>query len=509
MAEAVLSEAVRLHGASGPLLGNLAAAQAKLGNEQLAAKTLQQALEIDPNFAFALNWLAAREKARGGEVAALAALRKVAARPGSWRAHLWLAQQALVKKDAAGALALYREVLDKTKELPAEALAQISGDLGKAGLASDAVALVGPRYVAAVHGLPTGNNLIQACIAQKDGAGARRILAELYALPRPDWRETLLKLELAIDQVDRGYGAVTDPKTLEVTILVVERPLWMRDGPAFTRLLPEKPADAVHVAFMSGSVLNPDTVAAKTPVAKPSDGLGRFARAVPIHLAEQVHLTTDARTSLLVPWLRRGGFVLSGRPWSPEILTPMNPRPDYLVLLHFDATQTPMQVECSLVRAIDEKPVANFKQPIRLDDDFTTVRALTTSVLRELATHADVAARTPPAWLVPSSSTRLPAYCHGLEQALAVQCASQVPLNRPFLSGERNILDQLLDLTLREPTFVLARLLFLATLERESKLKAAIAAEYKEKAERLAREWKLNAEGEELAKEVMGRVVWE
>ncbi len=130
-------------------------------------------------------------------------------------------------------------------------------------------------------------------------------------------------------------------------------------------------------------------------------------------------------------------------------------------------------------------------------------------LLRELQTHADVAPAPPPAWLAPPSAAHLGAYAAGLEQALAVGCAAQVPLNRPFLYGERNVLDQLLDLSLREPGNALARLLFLATVERESRLRSAVAAEYRSRVERLQSRHPLPPPADELAKEVLGRVVWE
>jgi tetratricopeptide (TPR) repeat protein len=508
-AEAILSTALKRGGPSGSVLANLALAQSALGDEQQAQKTLWRSLECDPNLSFALSWYADQARRRGGDPAEVAALTSVARLDGSWLAQLRLAAISLKAKENAKALERYREVLDRLESIPPDALLKISGDLCNAGLLSEALALCAPRFVAAQHGLPAGSNLIHAYITQRDGASARRLLEELYALKRADWREPLSNLERAIDQVDRGYGTVADAKTLEMTMLLFSRPLWIHDGEVFARHFPKKSPEAVHVAFMAGSVRNPDTAAASAPVAKPADPTGRFSRAVPVYLAEQVHLRSDARTSLLIPWLRRGGHVLSAQPWSPELLAAMSPKPDYLVLMHVDAMQTPMKMKLTVVRVIDESTVATIERAARLDDDFASVRESAESLLRELATHAEVTPAQPPPFLVAGSSTRLPAWCLALEQSLAVHCASQAPLNRPFLSGERNILDHLLDVALREPANVAARLLFLVTLERQSRLRAAIAAEYKGRVERLQKEFPLTGVGEELATEVVGRVVWE
>ena len=132
-AERVLSDALRQHGEDGSLLTNLAKSYSGRGEQALAERTLWRALEVDPNQDNGLLWYAAIHRERGGESAEMEAFRRVAALPNSWRAQLWLARGELERKNLAGALNRYREAIRQANPLPADALMQISGDLGNAG----------------------------------------------------------------------------------------------------------------------------------------------------------------------------------------------------------------------------------------------------------------------------------------------------------------------------------------------------------------------------------------
>src|SRR6185369_884292 len=172
----LLSKDLKKHGPDGAVLTNLAKARAGMGKTALADATLWTALEFDPNQSSGLMWYAAIQRERSGEAAEVDAFRRVFVMAGSWRAQLWLARSALKRRDTAAALAFYRGVLDLLKAVPADAFMQITGYLCNAGLVKEATDLCSSRFVAEQHGLPAGNNLVQAYVAQKDAANARRIL---------------------------------------------------------------------------------------------------------------------------------------------------------------------------------------------------------------------------------------------------------------------------------------------------------------------------------------------
>ncbi len=94
-AERTLQVGIEKAGATGTLLTNLAKVYAERGEEERADKTLWQAIQADPNQDNGLLWWATIQQERGGETAYVAALKTVAALPGSWRAQLWLARHFL------------------------------------------------------------------------------------------------------------------------------------------------------------------------------------------------------------------------------------------------------------------------------------------------------------------------------------------------------------------------------------------------------------------------------
>ena len=133
-AERVLASYVERNGEDGAVLTNLAKAQAERGDEVQSGRTLWRALEVDPNQDNGLGWYWALVRERDGDAAGVEALRGVANLPGSWRAQLWLARLALQSGGVGDALDLYDQSLGRMPTpTPADALTQMSGDLGNAG----------------------------------------------------------------------------------------------------------------------------------------------------------------------------------------------------------------------------------------------------------------------------------------------------------------------------------------------------------------------------------------
>ena len=139
-----------------------------------------------------MGWYEVIHHERGGKEAGLAALRRIAELPGSWRAQLGLARDALDRRDLPAAISLYQRALSHAEPAPADMLMQISGDLGNQGHLPELLELVGLRFDPGKHGLEVGNNLLKAHVDLGQLDGARQILDQLYALKRPDWKETLI-----------------------------------------------------------------------------------------------------------------------------------------------------------------------------------------------------------------------------------------------------------------------------------------------------------------------------
>lgn len=482
-AEKVLSGHIARHGEEGSVLCNLAKVHAERGDAAKSARVLWRSLELDPNQDNALLWYASLQPDR------TAGFEKVRALKGSWRAQLWLAREALERNDPAAALALYAEVFSHANPVPADALQQISGDLGNRGLLKEILEVCGPVYDPGIHGLGPGNNLMKAHADLGETAKARAILERLYSLQRPDWKPFL-------DDWDSRLAkppAPVDPANLEASLLTLEGPVWARKGSPAQAFLPSKPGDAPPVAFLAASVSGaPDEGVARGP-----DVRGRLSRGIPMFLAEQVHLRTPARGRFLVPWAKQGIFLVYSTPVEAGYLQASGA--PHAVLLHLDTKAGPWSARFRLVRTAGAAVLSEWEQALDPADPDRSVRACVERTLRELKENAGLAVDAGDGGL-PAS---LPQYLLGLDQALAVLCTEV----GGELVSERAILDNLLDLCLREPGHASSRFLLLSTMAQEAKRRPQVAAEYRAKVRKLQQEHPLG-EPARAAAERMESGIW-
>lgn len=467
----VLERALARHADDAYLLSNLARAYAALGEGERAQKLIWLALSIDPNEESSLSWLITLANARGGVQSMLDAYTRAAALPGSWRAQLWLARYALERGDLAGATRLYEEALGRASPTPADLLMQMSGDLGNRGQTRLLVQLTQPKFDVLAHGLLVGNNLLRAYLELGMLPEARKLLEQLHAQQRPDWREHLRHWESRLDEAGRRHGEVTAP--LEVVVLKLDPPLWARGVFGFESLLPEKDARAPRVHFVCGSGEIDDDTGGKV-VAQPTNDLGRLTRALPLFLAEELHLTTGANTTLLLPWIKHGGFVLSARRWTRDFLPVDDPPPDLLAFLHVDARATPWRLEVRIEGARGE-PRA-FDRAFSFESAAADVLALREEVVERVANALTLTPVSAPVLAGPRPE-HLPDYLVALEQALAVGLAAR-QAEASFLYQERAIFDHLFDVALQSPELLRPRMLLVDALEHQSRRRKDMVAEY-------------------------------
>ncbi|HTU68144.1 MAG TPA: tetratricopeptide repeat protein [Steroidobacteraceae bacterium] len=450
-----------------------------------ADELIWRALALAPNEEFSLNWLISTAHARandnGGRDAILAAYTRAAQLPGSWRAQLWLARYALEGGKLADATKLYEEALGRATPPPGDLLMQLSGDLGNAGQTALLVQLTRPRFDLETHGLAVGNNLIRAYLELGMLAEARALLEQLYARQRPDWREHLLHWERKIDDAQRKYGEINEP--IELIVMRLEQPVWARGTLDFDALLPAKAASAPRIQFVCASGEGPvDPKADGRVVSQPTNELGRLSRALPMFLAEEVFLRTNARAAFLLPWLKTGGFILSAKPWTRAFLPADQSPPDVLVFTHIDAAHSPW-----LVRVTIEQPTRPEARPVTFEQafEFRTAAQDAMTLLNDVITRVTIllALRredtsdelaTPPA-------TLMSGYLSGIEEALAVGLAARLPNAESFLYQERAMFDHLFDVALHGEQQARPRLLLVNALENEARRRPDIVREYLEK----------------------------
>ncbi len=491
-AEQLFAEYLRKHGEDGVVLTNLAKALSALDRDEEAVDTLWRALELDPNQDNGLGWYEVIHREKGGPSASMDALKRISALPGSWRARLWLARAELEANHLDSAVSLYQDALGMApRPVSTDLLTQMSGDLGNHGHLPELLSLTSLHFDVETHGITVGNNLIKAAIDTGQLDAARTLLRKLEACQRPDWRETLGFWEGELTKATMEAHDPVPAAKLQMTMLQVNNPLWLKPDHATAALLPPREADAPHIVFLGSSY-----EAARMPseiTVQQSDNPGRMSRALPLFLNETVHLHSEARTTTLIPWITNsgGGFGLFGK--APDLAEMAHharqisggdgARPaDFLVGTHLFVHGENWKLQLSLVRTIDGKTLVSKSYDFP-EVGFSQIAAdVCEDLLAALATEADITRREPPDGTQVSNS-ELDHYLFRLEQALAVRCRTMDGIPSGFLTNPAEILDGMVLLCLQNPCHVPSRILLWRCLEalksREPELVKSMAAKVK------------------------------
>lgn len=461
-------------GEAGYLETNIAKAYAGMGEQVRAEQILWHALELDPNQDNAVGWYVALQHERFGDSGSHGAYARVAKLPGSWRAQIWLAREALAAQDVETARALYKQVLAELKDVPADVLMQISGDLGKAGQLELLVTLCRPRFSVQQHGIQVGNNLLKGYVDIGRRQEAREILEQLYAQQRPDWQETLTFWEREIDKAEGRFGPVAADAPLRIELVALTEPVWTRSRLGFEALLPLKYADANHLVVICGS--GEKERPKDGPMSQPADQLGRVTRGVPMLIAEELFLRTSSRVSYILPWMQDGGFVLSAQPWDVGEKWVKELEADWILTTHVDARQEPWKIHLNAVDGKSGEAIKEWVVPMTPHGNTAeAVFQCVESVLKEFPK------RIPDEVFTRPRADWLPHYTVLLEQGLAVGLSNKVPSGKRFLQSERSILDGMLLAAVELPSNVRIRMLLLSTLEREARTRPEVVREYRDK----------------------------
>jgi hypothetical protein len=238
------------------------------------------------------------------------------------------AREALARKDQAGAMAIYEEVLAGAGDR-ADVLVTISGDLGVNGYAREIVDLIAPHYDAQRHGPATGFNLLQAFIAIRDPEAAQHILDLLFALNRPDLKERLLGFSNVIadmmlldaegtepGEAPAGGAPAAGQQTRKIDLVSISKPIWCYGLENLGGLLPQKEGNLRRVAFGQLAILGLEDV--EGAMKRPEEELGRLSRGIPLWLAEMLYFSTNWMAISVVATLQREHYGIFAAEWSTE-----------------------------------------------------------------------------------------------------------------------------------------------------------------------------------------------
>lgn len=510
-AEKVLKSFLEKNGDDGSVLTNLAKVYAARGETEKQNATLWRALTVDPNQDNGLGWYVALEREVSGEEAALIALRRVAQLPNSWRPQLWLARAALESNDLPQAINCYREGLSHAgSNVPTDLLMQMSGDLGNQHKLTELVGLTEQYFIPEEHGLQVGNNLIKAHIELGQIDEARRILDQLYSLKRPDWKETLgyWDTQIAKSQVAKSKADLAEP--LSMIMLTIEGPVWLKSDSPASRIFPLTRKQGPLITFLGSSATTSSPAQAVEP--QMADAPGRMSRALPLFLAEQVTLASDANVQTFIPWISEGsgGFVLSGVAWTEndalEYVRRSETNSEYVALVHLNTVSDPWSVDLRLLKTSNGECVANLQGFVAQSIPGQPVIELSHRLIDLITEQLQIKATRTSLYRVPDEAY-LSNYLLRLEQLLAVRCAGMEGVSAGFLHGEREIIDGNLQLCLTFPSNVATRILLVQTLLTMNKIKPEVIREFIEKVTMLQKDKPLPEPGQSAVQEMLNELI--
>ena len=218
-----------------------------------------------------------------------ATLQKAAARELDVPAMLAEARDFLDKQDLPPALHLYEQIAQSAPAL-ASAIATISGDLGATGHIDALVEFVAPRYEPMAHGVPTGINLLQAFLHQRNAVAAQQLHDVLRHFSTTGLRHRLDGFQSAITKMRAELAAEApavpaNVSEANVKLINISKPIWayglQQEGEA---LLPTKAGRTRRIAFLPLALTGGDL--AEGTMAPADHPLASLVRGLPLALAE-------------------------------------------------------------------------------------------------------------------------------------------------------------------------------------------------------------------------------
>ena len=482
-AEAVLEGYLKEHGEEGSVLVNLAKVFASRGEQDRAEATLWRGLELEPNQENGINWYGSIAQEKGGNDGAKEALEKIRVLPGSWRAQMFLARAELTLGNLPTAKALYEEAIANVAQpLPADLLMQMSGDLGTSGHLNELLELTVPNFVAEVHGMTVGANLIKASVDIGNLELAAKLTSVLGAFNRPDYAQALAFWN---QQITQKLSGLPNPNGgVQIGMLRVDGPIWMPPASPVRALFGNKPAGP-SVTFLGGSAETPEV--AEGEQVQISDVLGRMTRALPLYLAEQVDMRTAASGRAMIPWAvpqgagQPGGFIVSSARWPDETarnaVQDPNNLSDYVVTVHVDAEVSPWEASLVFIRASDGSRIGELQADFTPENPTEGLAKLTDEVVELLSSFGT--SSTPGIYRVPAGDA-FPGYLVRLEQLLAVRCAGMEGVSPQFLTGAEEIIDGNLAQAEAMPDSIPVRVLLVETMGAVARIRPEVMQDFQQ-----------------------------
>jgi len=491
-AETVLRQQLEKHGESVAVVFNIGLTQAARGDHEAAEQSFWRVLGLEVNHREASGALLASRHKQGGDAAVQDTLLRIGALPGNWRARLWQARGALDRKDVAAAVELYHEAIAVAgKPVPTDLLMQMTGDLGATGhpdvMLKEAASLLDVEQ----HGLQGAHNLFHACLHTGELPAARALLDLLFSKQQMAWRQPLGQWESELVQArlaQQAAKAKAKPNEGKVTLLVDEGPIWLPERSPASELFTVPVGEVPGIAILGCSAETPQAEGGTDGNGlRPTDAAGRFSRALPLFLAEQIRFGMQARVRTLSPWMmgELPAFVVGRQEWTAEEAArharSVKPECGYTIVTHIVAQAEPWQVEARLVRASDAAVLGTARAELKISEPEAALRALAAELIGLLQREAKIEPATPPTDYVVPAGNEFGRYLLCLEQLHVARCHALPGVPPGILAGERDFLDATFHLCIAQPENICARLILTELLRLLRPTRPQVVLEYRER----------------------------
>lgn len=450
-----------------------------------SAKTMTwRALEVDPNNEHALQCYLHYVRLKDGEAAVLRETQRVARLPGSWRAPLFIARAALEANELREALASYERAISiAPRPVPADVLTQITCDLGTRGHMRESLKLVTPHFNLDVHGLPVGNNLIRAYFDLQRYEEARELLERMYRVGRNDWKPTLDYWDSELTKVVQPSSTTLEaPPELEA--LIIEGPVWATFDSGHDEFVADKSERTPFASFFASSLHVPADDPAIDAIV---ESAGRFGRALPLFLAEQVFFNTELRSCTIIAQAtgHKHGFIVFGGP-APDrnaIQSAISARREtrFVIASHLQASSASWKLDVRIIRTADAsliKTLITEFDPIELHN---AIPKLSREILAALIELGGVRTETAPEFYSPPDGAAFGNYLLRLGQLLSTRTTKGVIDAEQFLLLPREIVDGNLQLCVSHPSNATVRIVLARTIQGMKAVFPELIAEFHDK----------------------------
>jgi hypothetical protein len=193
----------------------------------------------------------------------------------------------------------------------------------------------------------------------------------------------------------------------------------------------------------------------------------------------------------LIPWVQNQGFALFGRPYEDQALCDLAGKsekaPGFIAGVTVDTTGPPWKIALSLVRQANGRRLSEASFEAVAENPGPTIERLAETLIQMMLAHDGVKRAPSPPWYELPPGQDASDYLLRLEQQLAVACMHFEFLKGAALHGERELLDGILQLCVRQPANLTVRMVLAQTLRQMKKVRPEILSEYREKVALLQR----------------------